>query len=98
MSRQLRLQVAGGKVAGWVQGCFTMSFTPQIDGPKPYEFIEFGVIDVIKPCGSTLCYTVVFPGRNSGFRAGFRPDSSGKASKSSLRLAFGRPEARFEVV
>ena len=33
----------------------------------------------ISPSGAipvgTLCYAIVFPGRKSGFRAGFRPDS-----------------------
>ena len=28
------------------------------------------------PGGGTLCYAIVLPGRKSGFRAGFRPDSS----------------------
>ncbi len=26
------------------------------------------------PCKNTLCYAIVFPGRKSSFRAGFRPD------------------------
>ena len=37
---------------------------------------------------NSLCYTIVLPGRKSGFRAGFRPDSSRE------RLKIGRPAGR----
>ncbi len=37
----------------------------------------------------TLCYAIEFPGRESGFRAGFRPDSRRKFKN---RLS-GRPKA-----
>ncbi len=44
-------------------------------------------------CGGsrTLCYAIVLPGRNSDFRAGFRPDSS----RDSLKIGCpsGRPKA-----
>ena len=42
----------------------------------------------------TLCYPIVFPGRKSGFRAGFRPDSSRENIKVCLHT--GR-RAEFEA-
>ena len=50
-----------------------------MDVTKPYKFIRFGAMDVTKPyelIGYVIsCYAVLLPGRTSGFRAGFRPDS-----------------------
>jgi hypothetical protein len=52
--------------------------------------------------GITLCYGLVLPGRKSGFRAGFRSDSSPVGGwvgvwggESLLRPVEGRPEGRF---
>ncbi len=36
-----------------------------------------------------ICYATVVPGRKSGFRAGFRPDSSRASLKPALRPAEG---------
>ncbi len=33
--------------------------------------------------GGTLCFAIALPGRKSGFRAGFRPDSNRETSKSA---------------
>jgi hypothetical protein len=40
----------------------------------------------------TLCYTIVLPGRKSGFRAGFRPE----CYRENIEIGpFGRPEVQF---
>ncbi len=47
------------------------------------------------PTKRILCYALVLPGRKSDFRAGFGRIATGKASKSALLPAFGRPYGRF---
>jgi hypothetical protein len=52
-------------------------------------------IDRKSGAGFTLCYAIMLPGRKSAFRAGFCRTATGKAPKSALRPAFGRPEPDF---
>ncbi len=46
------------------------------------SLVKMVVIGVGASLGGTLCYAIVLPGRKTGFRAGFRPDSS----RESLKL------------
>ncbi len=49
---------------------------------------------LLKTIYRTLCCVIVFPGRRSGFRAGFRPDSNRKNLKIGPPAGRGRPEGR----
>ena len=71
-------------------------------GPPLYSSYPINALAVPNNIIVTLCYAILLPGWKSGFRAGNRSSRQdfgrmlvGRASKSALRPAEGRPEGRF---